>query len=142
MESILLEKLRAYIVINNPDLVEQLQAKYSVTQFLEDKVTTVMPMVVRLTAEGKPAHVIEELSLNEMTKELRPSKFNFIQNVLETEFEADYKRLFAMGVLTCETVNILISCKDIFESYAFSEANKDNRFLRYAIIAAIHDYLN
>jgi len=142
MQNLLMEKLRAYIAGNNPDLLVSLQGNFSVTQYLEDKVALAMPMVEQLIAEGKPSYIIEELSMNELTADLRPSKFNYIKNILEEEFADDYKRLAETGVLTYEIINLIETCKEVFETFEFSEANEDDRFLRYAIIAELHDYLN
>ena len=142
MQNILMEKLRVYIAGNHPDLLIRLQGEFSVTQYLEDKVASAMPMAEQLIAEGKPQYIIEELCMNELTEDLRPSRFNYIKNILEEEFADDYKRLAETGVLTYETVNLIEACKEVFETFEFSEANEDDRFLRYAIIAEIHDYLN
>jgi hypothetical protein len=142
MQSVLTEKLRAYVLINNPDLAVQLQADYSVTQYLEDKVLTVMPMVESLLKEDKPVYIIEELCLQAMTADLRPSRFNYIKGIIEEEFTADYDRLVKVGVLTYETINLIGHCKEAFDNFAFSEETEDNRFLRYAVIAAVHDYFN
>lgn len=142
MQSILFEKLRAFILVNNPDLVIQLQADYSVTKYLEDKVMLVLPMVEQLLAEDKPGYIIEELCLNEMTTALRPSKFNYLKGIVEEDFPEDYARLMSTGVLTYEAINLIETCKEHFESFSFSEATEDNRLLRYAVIASIHDYFN
>lgn len=142
MQSILTEKLRAYILINNPDLAVRLQANYSMTSYLEDKVAAVTPMVEQLLGEAKPAYIIEELCLNQMTEELRPSKFNYLKEVVETEFLDDYLRLQRAGVLSYELMNLIEVCKEKFETFGFSEDTADNRHLRYAVIAAVHDYFN
>lgn len=142
MQSILIEKLRAYIIHNNPDLMVGLQADYSVTNYLEDKVASVMPLVERLLAEGKPPYIIEELCLSEITSELKPSKYHYLKNILEEDFPADYSRMLDAGVITYEVMNLIDSCKAVFETMGFTEENEDDRFLRYAVIAAIHDYLN
>lgn len=141
MEPILMEKLRAYITEHNPDLLLKLQGHFTVTQFLEDKVASVMQTVKGLRSEGKPAYVIQELCMNEMTADLRPSKFDYLKMVLEEDFPDDYRRITEAGVLTYEVVNIIEACADVFETHGFTEENEDNRFLRYAVIAEIHDYL-
>lgn len=142
MQSVLMETLRAYIAGNNPDLLIRLQGKFSVTQYLEDKVASVMPMAEQHIADGQPHYIIEELCMNELTADLRPSRFNYIKNLLEEEFADDYKRLAETGVLIYETVNLIEICREVFETFEFSETNEGDRFLRYAIIAEIHDYLN
>jgi len=141
MQELLKEKLRAYLVSHNPDLLLKLQGNISITNYLNDKVVAVLPMAQQLLEEGRPGYVIEELCLNALTEDLRPSKFNYIQQVLEDEFPEEYQKFKEAGVLTYETMNMVEACASLFESYAFNEANEGNRFLRYAIIAGVHDYL-
>ena len=141
MQSMLTEKLWAYIVHNNPDLMFSLQEDYSVSRYLEEKVSTVMPMVAQLTDEGKPPYIIEELCLNTMTEELKPSRYQYIRSVIEEEFNADYERMKESGTLTYEVVNLIEACKGIFSDFDFNSENEANRHLRYAIIGQVHDYL-
>lgn len=141
MQTILIEKLRSYLVENTPDVLLALQQDLSVTRYLEDKVYAVSPLIEQLTAEGKPQYIIEELCLKELTKELRPSKFLYIRGILESEFPQTYERFREMGVLTYETINLIEACKPVFEHYSFSEENEDDRTLRYTIIGTIADYL-
>ncbi|MCO5238934.1 MAG: DUF1896 family protein [Chitinophagaceae bacterium] len=141
MQSMLTEKLWAYIVHNNPDLMFSLQEDHSVTRYLEEKVSTVMPMVAQLIDEGKPPYIIEELCLNAMTEELKPSRYQYIRSVIEEEFNADYERMKENGTLTYEVVNLIEACKGIFNDFDFNSENESNRHLRYAIIGQVHDYL-
>ncbi|TRW20814.1 hypothetical protein FMM05_20860 [Flavobacterium zepuense] len=141
MQSQLKEKLWAYIVHNNPDLMISLQEDYSVTKYLEEKVRSILPMAEGLLAEGKPQYAIEELCLNAMTEGLKPSKFLYIRLVIEEEFPDDFDRLKENGVLTYEVVNLIAACKEVFEAFDFNQENQDNRHLRYAVIAQVHDYL-
>jgi len=141
MQSMLTEKLWAYIVHNNPDLMFSLQEDHSVTRYLEGKVSTVMPMVAQLIDEGKPPYIIEELCLNAMTEELKPSRYQYIRSVIEEEFNADYERMKENGTLTYEVVNLIEACKGIFNDFDFNSENESNRHLRYAIIGQVHDYL-
>lgn len=141
MQSMLTEKLWAYIVHNNPDLMFSLQEDYSVSRYLEEKVSTVMPMVAQLTDEGKPPYIIEELCLNTMTEELKPSRYQYIRSVIEEEFNGDYERMKENGTLTYEVVNLIETCKGIFSDFDFNSDNEASRHLRYAIIGQVHDYL-
>ena len=141
MQSRLMEKLWTYIVGNNPELMLSLQEKQSVTQYLETKVGAVMPSAEKLLSEGKPAYIVEELCLDELTAELKPSRYQYIRSVLEEEFPQDYERLKESGTLTYEIVNLIETCKDIFSDFDFNVENEDNRHLRYAIIGQVHDYL-
>lgn len=141
METVLKEKLWAYIAHNNPDLMISLQESHSVSQYLDEKVSAVMPMVEQLNGEGKPQYVIEELCLNEMTADLKPSRYQYIRSVVEEEFPQDYERLKETGTLTYEVVNLSEVCKDIFSDFDFNSENESNRHLRYAIIGQVHNYL-
>jgi hypothetical protein len=142
MQTILKEKLQAYITTHNPDILLRLQAEQSLTAYVEDRVSAAIPLVMRLLEEGKPGYIIEELALNEMTVPLRPSKFNYLKELLETEFPESFTRFKISGVLTYECINLMETCADIFETFSFNESNEDDRLLRYAVIARIHDYLN
>lgn len=135
------EKLWAYIVHNNPDLMFNLQEDYSVTRYLDEKVNGIMPMAERLLTERKPLYVIEELCVKEMTEELRPSRFLYIGEVLEQEFPDDWQRLREDGLLTYEIINMMESCRELFESFSFSLENEDDRMLRGAVIGQVAEYL-
>ncbi|MGJ1327410.1 hypothetical protein [Sphingobacterium multivorum] len=141
MHKILKEKLWAYIVHNNPDLMFNLQEDYSVTRYLDEKVNGIMPMAERLLGEHKPLYVIEELCIKEMTEELRPSRFLYLREVLEQEFPDDWQRLREDGLLTYEIINMMESCREIYESFNFSVQNEDDQLLRAAIIGQVHEYL-
>lgn len=140
MQSMLMEKLWAYIVNNNPDLMLSLQQSYSVTRYLEEKVNAVMPMAAQLLDEARPQYVIEELCFNAMTEELKPC-YQYIRSVIEEEFNADYKRMKESGTLTYEVLNLIEVCKGIFSDFNFNSENEADRHLRYAIIGQVHDYL-
>ncbi len=142
MHNLLKEKLKAYIRQNNPELFIRLQESFSVTTYLEDKVSKVMPTVLRLLEEDKPAYAIEELAMNELTEELRPSRFNYLQAVLEEEFSKEYEAFKKAGVLTYETINLTEACKELLDNFPFTEDSEADRFLRYAVIAKISEYLN
>jgi len=138
----LTEKLWAYIVHNHPDLILNLQEDYSVTRYLEDKVAAVMPMAAQFLSEEKPQYIIEELCLQAMTEDLKPSRYQYIRSVIEEEFNNDYLRLKENGTLTYEVVNLIEACKSIFSDFDFNSENEANRHLRYAIIGQVHDYLS
>ena len=142
MQSMLTEKLWAYIVHNNPDLMLSLQEDYSVTSYLENKVAAVMPMAMQFLSEEKPQYIIEELCLQAMTEDLKPSRYQYIRSVIEEEFNNDYLRLKENGTLTYEVVNLIEACKSIFSDFDFNSENEANRHLRYAIIGQVHDYLS
>lgn len=134
------DKLWAFIVHNNPDLMFGLQEDYSVTKYLDEKVSKVMPTALKLLEEDKPGHAIHELCLNEMTAELKPSKFLYLKNILKKEFQDWYHELVESGLLTYETVNLVTCCTETFERLHFSEQNKRDSELRKAIRSCVAKY--
>ncbi len=141
MQEMLKEKLWTFIVHNNLDLMLNLQQDFSVTSYLEMKLFNVWPLVSQLLAENNPEYVIEELCMEELTKDLRPSKFNYIQGVLEDEFEEDFLRIKESGLLTYEIINLITESETVFETLGFMQDNEQDRMLRYAIAGTIRQYM-
>jgi len=142
MHSQLKEKLKAYIQQNNPELLIRLQEDYSLNTYLEDRVSKVMPMVLKLLEDSKPGYAIEELAMNELTEALRPSRFLYLQKILEEDFPREYLAFKTAGVLTYESINLTEAARELLDNYPFNEETEDDRMLRYAVIATISDYLN
>jgi len=136
------EKLWAYIIHNNPDLMYRLQDEYNVTRYLEEKVSAVMPTALKLLEQSKPGHVIHELCLEQMTRELRPSRYNYILHLLGEAFKDEYKRLRQSGLLIYEAVNLVDYCGETFNTLAFSESTENDPIIRRAITSKIMEYLN
>ncbi|MCK9412683.1 MAG: DUF1896 domain-containing protein [Prolixibacteraceae bacterium] len=141
MQEMLKEKLWTYIVQNNADLMLNLQQDFSVTGYLEQKVFNVQPLASQLLAENKPGYIIEELCMEELTKDLRPSKFNYIHSVLEDEFGQNFLRIKESGLLTYEIVNLISESETVFETLGFTQVNEQYRMLRYAIAGTIRQYM-
>jgi len=142
MQGTLINNLYQYIRENNPDILLDVEETGSVTTYLSDKVSSVDFLYKQLSTEGKPAYIIEELCMNFLTQDLKPSRYNYIRSILEAEFELKYKDLIESGLLLSEVSNIIKYCQSVFDDLNFSEANEDNRFLRYAITGVIKEYLD
>ena len=141
MQEILISKLHEYIRENNPDLLLQLEEDRKVTEYLTDKINTVSVLIKQIDI-GEPAYIIEDACMDVLTQDLRPSKFNYISNLLQEEFESTYKQLQDSGTLKFEVINLINQCQSVFDDLNFSEENEDNRFLRYAITGVVIEYLN
>lgn len=135
------EKLWAYIVSNNPDLMFNLQDEYRVVQYLEEKVSDVMPLAMKLLEEGRPGHAIHELCLNEMTKELKPSRYHYILKVLSGSFTREHEQFRESGEITYVAVNLVEHCKGVFDEFGFSEANYGHPKIRSVITSMVESYL-
>lgn len=139
MKKILFNKLHEYIRENNPDLLFQLEEGRKVTEYLSDKISTVSAMI-RQKDIGEPAYIIEDACMDILTQDLRPSKFNYISNLLQEEFGSAYNQMQESGTLKFEVINMISLCQSVFEDLNFSEENEDNQFLRYAIVGTIKEY--
>jgi hypothetical protein len=140
MQQVLIEKLHEYMINNNVDLLIALQQENKVSSFLKDKVESVSPLMDELLAVNTPAYIIQERCMDELTKDLRPSKFSYLASILEEEFESDYNRLKESGILTYEVVNLINACTPVFETLGFTEANENDKGFRYAITGAVKEY--
>ncbi|MDZ4809112.1 MAG: hypothetical protein SGI96_12720 [Bacteroidota bacterium] len=65
---------------------------------------------------------------------------DYVKDILEEEFYPSFVSLLTNGLLSTETANLLVTCHPVFDAFHFSEANSDDRFLRYAIIGTIAAY--
>ena len=140
MEQLLILKLHKYITENNPDLLLELQQHNAVTGYLESKVAGIMTLMEELFEQGQSAYEIEEQCLEELTADLRPSRYLYIREILAEEFEPEYVRLLDTGLIVFELLNLVQSCKSVFEELGFTSENEDDRHLRYAITGAIKEY--
>lgn len=141
MQQILIAKLHEYLIQNNADLLTSLQAKNNVSVYLKDKVNSVGPLADELIAESTPGYIIHERCMDELTKDLRPSRFNYIISILDEEFETDYNQFEESGILTYEVINLVEVCKPVFEALGFTVENEDDKGLRYAITGTVKNYL-
>lgn len=141
MQEMLKEKLWTYIVHNNPDLMLNLQQDFAVMHYLEEKVDGIQVLTSQLRAENKPGYIIEALCMEELTKDLLPSKFNFIHNILENEFTQDFQRLNESGSVIYEIVNMISESETVFETLGFMQDIEQDRMLRYAIAGTIRQYM-
>ena len=141
MQTVLKEKLWAYIVHNHPDLLLELQENGSLATYLEEKVNSMLPLAGEMLSAGSPANLIEEYCLNAMVEELWPSKYSYIRLVLEEEFPRDYEKLERAGILVYELLMMLKACRQIFEDFGFNHQTLGSHKLRHAVITCIHDCL-
>lgn len=142
MEDLLKEKLWFYIIHNNPDLMFTLQEEYGVLEYLNEKVSSVKSILEDLLSEGTSGYIIEEICLNILTEDLKPSRFTYIRSLLSEEFEKTYAVFQESGILTYEVINLMESCKPVFETLGFTKENEEDPSLRNALIGQIANYLS
>ncbi len=141
MQEILVKRLHDYIRDNNPDLLLILLEENRLTDYLQENVLSLHEFTRQLLSENNSPSVVEELCMAELTRVLLPSRFNYLQTLLEEDFPHAYDRLEQDGILTTELINMIAACDPVFDELKFSTDNEDIRYLRYAITGAIHEYL-
>ncbi|MBC9795363.1 DUF1896 family protein [Sinomicrobium weinanense] len=141
MKEKLIEKLWDYIIENNPELMFSLQEDYSVRKYLDHKIGTLNDQLEQWQEQGLPNETLEELALQELTKDLKPSRFHYVRSILEEEFKPGFLRFKEAGTLTYQVVTIIDSCKEAFEAIGFSEQNKNSKRLRDIITGIITKHL-
>jgi hypothetical protein len=142
MEDLLKEKLWFYIIHNNPDLMFALQEEYDVLGYLNEKVSSVKSLLEDMLSERTPQYIIEEICLNILTEDLKPSRFIYLRSLLSDEFETTYTAFQESGILTYEVINLIKNCQPIFETIGFTKENEEDPTLRNALIGQIADYLS
>jgi hypothetical protein len=138
MEGILIKKLLEFISENNPELLFQLEEDGKVAKYLSNKIH----MLGNLVNNDQPEYIVLDICMDLLTHDLRPSRYNYICTTLEEEFPAIHQQLQKVGILKFEVINLVSQCYSVFTTLSLSEENESDRFLRYAIIAAIGEYFN
>jgi hypothetical protein len=142
MQENLIQLYHDYIRDNHPDLLLILQEENRLRDYLHENVASLDELITQLVSEEKPIALIEQLCMEELTKPLRPSRYNYLKEILEEDFPTVYERFRQHGILTTELINLVTACDEVFDELNFSEENEDDRYLRYAIVGAVHEYLN
>ncbi|PWS32197.1 hypothetical protein [Pedobacter paludis] len=138
----ILDGLWNYILENNPDLMFSLQCNGQVECYLREKTDGIMPLAVSMEQEGAALEAIVKNCLETLTRQLRPSKYLYMRDLMKSEFPREYTALREAGVLTQRVILMIDACKEIFEAYDFSMATESDRFLRYAVTQKVSSILN
>lgn len=141
MKAQLIKLLYSYLLEQHTDLLIALQEDHRLEHYLESKVDSITDLVSQYEAEKRPVYVTEALCLEELTRDLRPSRYGYMRELLETEFEAVYRRFAGSGILTYELINLIGACEPIFEVFGFGEDHEESRELKHAVMGMITEYL-
>src|SRR6266536_4784945 len=116
MQDILTNKLYEYIRQNNPDVLIPLEENDSVTKYIKDKVDSIKDLLEQLQKENTPAYIIAEVCMEALTKDLRPSKYNYIINILEQDFETVYPQYKKWENFAIEALILMLFSNPVFIS--------------------------
>jgi hypothetical protein len=140
MHDNLIITLYRYIQKNNPELLADIESNGTATAYLTSKMQSIKNLIAELQQKRVPDYELEEICITQLTADLRPSKYNYILQLMEEDFQHEYNKLLSDGLLQTEAINMVNECRPVFEDLNFSEENESNRFIRYAIIGMIKDY--
>jgi hypothetical protein len=141
MQNTLIGLLYHYMQENNPEFLLELEEKEQVRNYLHEKVNGINSLLCELQNSLTPQTEVEEICLKALTADLRPSRFNYINSLLEEDFAQQYKSFIENNLLKTEAINLVNFCRSAFDDLQFSEVNEGNNFIRYAICGAINEYL-
>jgi hypothetical protein len=137
MQELLKIKLNTFLQQNRPDLLITLQQDGKNGIYLEDKIESLDGLPERLLDEGRPPYIIMELCMAVLTADLGASRYQYLAELLDTEFLPMADSLRINGLLTYELINLLEECEPVFEEMGF---NEEDRMLRYALTGTIQEY--
>ncbi|MNR49943.1 hypothetical protein D3C85_1693930 [compost metagenome] len=72
--------------------------------------------------------------MNEMTAELKPSRYHYISSIIKDCFSAEYDKLREAGQLSYKAVLLVETCKEIFDVHNFCEQHMDDPEIKQQII--------
>jgi hypothetical protein len=141
MKAILKEKLQCFLQENYPEIILLFSERGTLSQYLDDRIALIEPLIDELLEQGFAEQEILLLSIVEITSPLGPSRYQYLREVMEEEFPQEYHQFESVGVLRSELTNLIVACSTAFDAFEFGEENRDDRFLRHMVIAEMHDYL-
>lgn len=141
MEQAILNEFIKNLIKSYPDLLLEVQENGQVEPFIQGKLEAIQPIIQSLKEAGQPIYIIEQLALDHLMGTVGPSRYDYIMDVLEVDFVQLYSEMQRSGVFAYEAIGILLKVTHVFDEFAFTEANKDDRFLRYAILGAIQEFI-
>ena len=135
MQELLTIKLRQYLAAHHPDLLLSLEEEGRVEEYLEEKVQGISGEMETLLAGDTPAYMVEMHCMDILIASLGTSKYDYIYNLLEDEFEENFTTLERQGILLYEIINIIQHCCELLKDF-----DEDDMLLGYTVAGAIAEY--
>jgi hypothetical protein len=136
----LIHKLHTYLIENNPDLLLDLQEENALTAYLQEKMKSVEQTLWQLQESEAPPYIIEEILMDMLTEDVKPSRFNYVCNILQEVLPDKFEQLQESGTLTYEGVNLVTECRSIFDSTCFSLTTEPSPVLHQVVAGIIRQY--
>lgn len=140
MKEVLAKKLHQHLVENYPDLLLELQQDNMVTEYLNDRIVSLGGLPDELLASGQPAYQVEETCMDQLKRDLGPSKFNFLCSVLMESFDDLHGKWVDGGILVYEVVNLIQECNPLFEEQPLTDGLEEDPAFREVVSGKIREY--
>lgn len=138
----LIKRFYEYIRAHYPDILIRLQEQAKVTDYLNEQISAVESTLASLQQAKLAAYEVEAACFNELVEALGPSKYNYVADVLETEYYEKFDTLSNNGLLVHEVINMMALCEPVFEQISIpADPNAEDRLLYNAIAGVIAEYL-
>jgi hypothetical protein len=124
-----------------PQVLLDLQQQYQVSDYLADKINGISELLNGLMETGHPDYIIHDQCMNALTADLLPSRYDYLQELVEEEFPSEYEQWKRSSVLTYELCNLVAECAPTFDLLEFSENNEDDRELYYTVTGVVSSYM-
>lgn len=134
-------RLHAWMIQHCPHLLMELQQQFGVSDYLSNKLTSISELLNGLSETGHPDYIIEEQCMIELTQDLLPSRYDYLQELVQEEFPLEFEQWKRSGILTYELCNLVTSCNPVFDLFEFSSESEDDRELYYMITGAVSNCL-
>ena len=135
MQDLLHIKLQTYLAVHYPDMLLALREEGKEEVFIHEKVEGISVEMEAMMDAGTPAYMVETYCMDVLIGSLGPSKYDYIYNILEDEFEERLATFEKLGITLYEIINIIIDCGELLDSF-----DEDDRLLKYNVVGLIAEY--
>ncbi len=134
-------RLHAWLIQHCPQLLMELQHQFMVSDYLSNKIKSIGELLNALLETGHPDYIIEEECMDALTSDLLPSRYDYLYELVEEEFPVEFEQWKRNGIIVYELSNLVNECNPVFDLFAFSQDNQDDRELYYTITGSVSAYL-
>lgn len=139
MESVLIAEMVRVVVFQYPEIISSFPDNERFDAYLLEQLQILRPIFEEYCQTGIAKTEAMELTMKHWAQILGPSKYNFIEDILEAEFEDAYNDYEQMGLLQLEVMNLADVCSTEFERFGF-DADDGNRLLYYGIVSRMEEH--
>ena len=135
MRDLLHIKLHNYLAVHYPDMLLALREEGKEEAYIQEKVEGISVEMEAMIDAGNPAYMVEIYCMDVLIDSLGSSKYDYIYNILEDEFEERLLAFENLGITLYEIINIIIDCGDLL-----NDIDEEDRFLNYKVIGLVAEY--